>query len=257
MNNWIERIESLDLTLFNSIRSQTSIGDKTSLLAVQRAIANKHKKYIYLEIGSYLGGSIQPHLVDSRCEKIYSLDPRPSQVPDERGLGYVYYEKNSSERMIELLSGIGHGNLEKIDCIDLDASEVAPEKIELSPQLIFIDGEHTNPSVLSDFEFCNKVVSKDGVILFHDFWTIHPAVLKICSMLDKQDRPHIPLKLEGSVFAIFFDPDIVRSDAYLASLWKKNRYFLPLFSIKMFLNRIIPSPIIKFIKTLRNKKEKT
>lgn len=77
MNDWIERINKLDLSLYNSILSSTSTGCKRSLLAVQRVTAKKHKKYAYLEIGSHLGGTIQPHLVDDRCRRIYSIDPRP------------------------------------------------------------------------------------------------------------------------------------------------------------------------------------
>jgi hypothetical protein len=48
MNDWTDRVEALDLSLFNAISSQTSEGDRRSLLAVQRAIARGHNEYVYL-----------------------------------------------------------------------------------------------------------------------------------------------------------------------------------------------------------------
>jgi hypothetical protein len=253
MNKMIERIESLDLTLFDSIPSQTSTGDRRSLLGVQRAMARKYKEYTYLEIGSHLGGSIQPHLLDDRCRIIYSIDPRPSEQPDDRVPGCVaYYENNSSERMMTLLGNIGHGEIAKIRCIDLSAPEIDPRQIEQSPQLVLIDGEHTKAAVLSDFQFCSQVVSGDGTILFHDFAIIYPAIMKICRMLDQQRRTYLPLKLEDNVFAIFFDPNTVQSDQYLTSLFEKNRHFLLLFRLKVGLKRIILGPIRWTINTVRN-----
>lgn len=223
MNDWIEKIEKLDLSLFESIPSQTSAGDRCSLLAVQRATARKCKEYVYLEIGSHLGGSIQPHLVDDRCNRIYSIDPRPSQQPDDRSPGHIaYYDNNSTERMFNMLGSIGYGDVAKIESFDLDASKVDPGKITSSPQIVFIDGEHTKSAVLSDFQFCGKVVSENGTILFHDFYIIYPAILEICNLLDKQHHTHVALKLEDSVFAIFFDSDLVHADPYLASLHKRK-----------------------------------
>ena len=66
MNSFIDRVETLDLSLFGRILSQTTDDDRRSLLAVQRAVAKAHRTYTYLEIGSHMGGSIQPHLVDAR-----------------------------------------------------------------------------------------------------------------------------------------------------------------------------------------------
>jgi len=98
------RIASLDMTLFAAIPTQTSDEDKTALLAVQRAVAVRHGRYSYLEIGSHLGGSIQPHLVDPRCEVVYSIDPRPENQPDDAFDGHViFYEGNSTGRMLKLL----------------------------------------------------------------------------------------------------------------------------------------------------------
>lgn len=66
------RISSLDTSLFETVPTLVYAPDKLSLLAVQRAV-RKLKSYSYLEIGSYQGGTLQPHLGDPRCKRIYSI----------------------------------------------------------------------------------------------------------------------------------------------------------------------------------------
>src|SRR5262249_19291696 len=99
-----ERIEDLDIGLFDAIPSQTSADTRRSLLAVHRAPARRHPAIAYLEIGSHLGGSLQPYLLDPRCRAIYSIDPRPAAQKDDRAPGFVAaYGQNSTARMLALL----------------------------------------------------------------------------------------------------------------------------------------------------------
>jgi hypothetical protein len=58
------KITSLDITLFDAIYSQSTPEDKLSFLMVQKAVRGLVSQYSYLEIGSHLGGTIQPYLVD-------------------------------------------------------------------------------------------------------------------------------------------------------------------------------------------------
>ena len=253
MDTWIEKIENLDLSLFMAIKSQTSAGDKRSLVAVQRAIARKHKEYAFLEIGSYQGGTIQPFLLDMRCKRIYSIDLRPSQLPDDRSPGCLLsYRDNSRERMLQMLGEIGHGDMAKIECFDMDAADVDPRRIAVRPLVIFIDGEHTQTAVLSDFQFCQRIVHEQGAILFHDFSIIAPAVIHLCRQLKDRHSPFVPLKLEGDVFAIFFDSDLVRSDPYLAAWRKKHTRFWLGYRLKQGLKGILPSPALRLLRHLRD-----
>ena len=168
-DTWTDRIEELDEMLFESIMSQTSLGCRHSLLAVQRAVASRRSTYSYLEIGSFHGGSLQTHLVDERCTKIYSIDPRPDLTPDDIAPGVLKrYADNSSEHMMRMLENIGHGDLAKIVLFDSDASEIETERIEPRPNIAFIDGEHTSKAVISDFSFCESVLCDGGVVIFHD-----------------------------------------------------------------------------------------
>ena len=118
-NSIDHRIQSLDVSLFEKIYSQTGIEDRESLLAIQNTTRNKYAPtpYAYLEIGSHLGGSIQPYLMDPQCSQIYSIDPRPRQQPDDRCPGYIAnYEHNTTERMLELLEKVDKEALPKIKC---------------------------------------------------------------------------------------------------------------------------------------------
>ena len=83
---------------FNKIESQSTKGDKRALLAIQRTTRNRFSTYTYLDIGSHLGGPIQPHLLDPRCETIYSIDTRPESHPDDRVEGYYCKYKENIPR---------------------------------------------------------------------------------------------------------------------------------------------------------------
>ena len=65
------------------INSQTSPTDKLSLLQIRDIFKKTLPTYSYLEIGSYLGGSLTPFLKDPQCSHILSIDERNRQQPDE------------------------------------------------------------------------------------------------------------------------------------------------------------------------------
>jgi hypothetical protein len=236
-----ERVEALALDLFEAIPSQTSAADRGSLLAVQRATARHRGRYAYLEIGSHLGGSIQPHLLDSRCERIFSIDPRPLSQPDDRSPGYVArYEGNSTDRMLALLGGIAPGEVGKVRCFESDAAAVDPSAIDPRPAIAFIDGEHTKRAVLSDFAFCRNVIAPGGTVLFDDFPIVYPAVLDICRGLRQAGERFLEARLEGKVFGVFFDAGLVRGDPFLERWSKRNRWALRRYEIKLWAKSLLP-----------------
>lgn len=194
-----EKLAALDLSLFDSISSQSVIGDRVAWLKLQRAARDQSNPYIYLEIGSHLGGSIQNHLIDPLCGRIYSIDKRPPRQPDDRGQFYEY-ENNSTERMLKNLREISSTGTEKVICIDSDAAQVDLDQIDPKPHLCFIDGEHTQAAVHSDFQFCLKAVHPDGMIALHDDDVIWPAIAAIHRLLKKEKRSFRSIKLGGSTF---------------------------------------------------------
>lgn len=247
----IDKINSLDTSLFGSIHSQTTDSDKRALLAVQRCVAEMKGSYCYLEIGSHLGGTLQTHLLDDRCGKIYSIDPRPSQQQDDRQDGTTFhYENNSSARMLELLAKIDPERVNRIQCFDLDASEVPREAIFQRPQILFIDGEHTFKSALSDFMFCLNFADSNAVILFHDCRVVSHAILHACAHLDRIGRPYKAFLLEDNVFAIFLDAFCCESDGYIQSKWKQNEFAFRIQKIGFRLEKILPNFIFQALRSL-------
>jgi hypothetical protein len=235
MNDFEAQIGNLDLSLFARITSQSTDEDKTSLLACQLAVRELQPEYNYLEIGSYLGGSIQPYLIDDRCKVIYSIDKRPRVQPDERGFNWTY-ENNSTDRMLANLREISEEGARKVIAIDgdtkiLKAAEI-PEKIDLC----LIDGEHTDEAVVSDFEYCLERLSGRGSIIFHDAHITYNGIWDCIESLKKRSikfnayaLPHIVFVVEIGDFPIHRHPAIQQKlingySGYLFSLKENDRY---------------------------------
>ncbi len=160
-------IFGLDVRVFEKISSQTTGSDRRSLLFLQREVRGANPSYVYLEIGSHLGGSIQPYLLDRKCSKIYSIDKRSTSQPDERCEEDLGYPGNTTERMLQNLRSIT-GDVSRVVCIDGDVSSIDMAQVDQSPDICLIDGEHTNKAVIRDFNFCKLVLNEDGLIVFHD-----------------------------------------------------------------------------------------
>ena len=202
MNNIDKAIEELDLRLFEQIPSQSTEDDKQSLLACQAATRDMGGMYSYLEIGSYLGGSIQPYLLDHLCSRIYSIDKRPAIQPDERGIDYAY-QNNSTARMIENLRKVNEGAVDKIVTIDGDTRELSPSDVKERMQICFIDGEHTDVAVLSDFKFCLEVLDpKGGAIIFHDAQITYNGIADCIKHLEANSIKFHAYCLPSIVFVI-------------------------------------------------------
>ncbi|MFT5366206.1 MAG: Flp pilus assembly protein TadD [Candidatus Latescibacterota bacterium] len=195
------RLDTLDISLFDAILSGTSEQDRQALLELQRVMREAFGQYVYLEIGSHLGGSIQPHLIDPRCTKIYSIDKRPAEQPDERGMSFPY-PNNSTQKMLKLLENISAADMHKIVTIDADASEIDLAEIDVAPEFCFIDGEHTNRAVIADFEFCSKICAPNALIVFHDVNIVGEGVKTILRSLQERGIKHSAVHVGGVVFAI-------------------------------------------------------
>ena len=228
-------LAELDMALFSHIESQTTDDDRRSLLAVQRAVRTQGT-YVYLEIGSHLGGTLQPHLLDARCTKIYSIDPRPLIVDDERGEKQKYID-NSTGRMIRLLSEVDPEQISKITTIDASAPDIDPGSITPKPDLCFIDGEHTNAAVQVDFDLCLKVLAENGTIIFHDSDLVYAGIRKILKRLRADKMHFIPMKLGGSVFAITLGGLSLGSDPYLHSISGSVRYHFLRSAVRLRIRR--------------------
>ncbi|HSI88926.1 MAG TPA: class I SAM-dependent methyltransferase, partial [Pyrinomonadaceae bacterium] len=203
MINFEESIAALDLSLFSGIESQSSPVDRSSFLACQLAVRSLVPGYRYLEIGSHLGGSIQPHLRDPLCSAIVSIDKRPQKQPDERGFDFTYLN-NSTERMLENLRQVDEDAVAKITTIDGGTDEILPEQVGDPIHFCLIDGEHTDLAMKRDFDFCRRVLAPSGgAIMFHDAQITYNGIFDALEDLKNEgvrfnayNLPHVVFMIE-------------------------------------------------------------
>lgn len=204
-----KRVSALDVGLFDPIETQSSEKDRRSWLAVQRAVREAKESLVYLEIGSYLGGSLQQHMQDPRCRRIYSIDNR---TRDAR------HADNSEQSMIDNLRRIAPNGMEKLVCFETDASQVPARDIVEAPDICFIDGLHTKEAVRNDFEFCMRVCAQDAVICFHDAGRTRAGIRQCLRQLRLNRSGFVAHKLPGDTFVVALPGSAVCADPQVRRL---------------------------------------
>ncbi|MER8752069.1 class I SAM-dependent methyltransferase [Mesorhizobium sp. M1050] len=191
-------IETLDIAIFQ-VKTESTLCDRTSFLRVQNFARSVLGHYVYLEVGSHIGGSLFPHLLDPACEAAISVDPRPATQPDERAQVF-HYPENSAARMIAVLSDwVPPTEMAKLITVDLDVSDVRPEVIEPRATLALIDGEHTNTACFSDFVGVLPLMKSECIISFHDANLIADAIVNAERFLDHLGITHETVFLPDTV----------------------------------------------------------
>ncbi|TPM36453.1 class I SAM-dependent methyltransferase [Mesorhizobium sp. B2-3-5] len=191
-------IERLDIAAFQ-VKTESTLSDRKSFLRVQNFARSVLGHYVYLEVGSHLGGSLFPHLIDPACEAAISVDPRPPAQPDERSQVF-HYPENSAARMIAGLSDwLPPAAMAKLTTIDSDVSDVRPDAVAFKATVALIDGEHTNRACFSDFVGVYSLMKPDCIVSFHDANLIADAIVNAERFLD-----HI-----GITYETVFLPDTV------------------------------------------------
>lgn len=183
--------------------------DQQSLLDL-RKIIQAEEPCVYLEVGSELGRSLLPALLDPGCAAVLSVDLRPQSTPDERGRTWEYGV--STQQMLDTLVGWGvtPQQMDKLSTYDMGtdmfSALVAMGSIKIpQPNLVFIDAEHTNAAVFKDFLHVWHLVPEDCVICFHDSNLIFDALSNITEMLKAQLlSPFAHCYLKDVVFAYGF-----------------------------------------------------
>lgn len=238
IRKYAEMLQRGDVTLYQLVPTQTSVGDRTSLLELQRVVRAKGVCYSYLEVGSFLGGTLTPLCLDSACRSMYSVDSRVLTAPNEGGALESEYGVHTSEAMRQRLFAATGFDVSRLTCFDSDIQEIPTDAISEKVDYALIDGEHTNDAVVRDFLSLERFLATDAVIAFHDYWCVKSGVDQIESHLRSQGRRFLSVKLGGDVFAIFLDPKLARNSVYICEVIKKWRWvkirqvvkcFLPVF----------------------------
>jgi predicted O-methyltransferase YrrM len=197
------------------IESQSSDRDKEFLLSAKRMIGDVSPTYSYLEIGSFLGGSLAPFLADPACAAVLSIDERGKTLPDERGALFDYAGV-TTQSMIDRLHRAGLSTT-KLTTHDgsIDTMAAPDRRFDLA----FIDGEHTDQACFRDFLWALPMMKESSAVLFHDSSLIYKAIRLIALYLRKEGRPFVFLKHADSEMSAVFLGDLGRLDL--------ERYFEP------------------------------
>jgi Methyltransferase domain len=214
------RVRDLDTRLFKPILAQTAPSDRRALLALHEATARRYGPFVYLEIGSYLGGSLQALVRDPRCARIISIDPRPDAPPDKR-TGTWPYADNTTAHMLELLGGLPGADLSKLVTLEVGTDALTPDALPARPHYCFVDGEHTDEAALRDARFCADALGGRGVIAFHDDNVVREGIEAF--LHEAWGEVSMAVAFAGSVFAVELgNAGILRSrvvDLAIGSAW--------------------------------------
>lgn len=181
----------LDPSVYDGVETQLRPEDRRSLLALLSALRERIGRYAYLEIGSHLGGSLQPILLDPSCTAAMSVDPRPAVQADERGTDFAYPGNSTKAMTRGLRAVLGESAVSKLTCFERDASAVAAEELPERPRFCFIDGEHTDRAVRSDFAACLRFLpAEGGVVAFDDVHVVFRGYAACIERLRKDGTGH-------------------------------------------------------------------
>jgi len=215
------------------VTTQTSDSDKASFLKVQRLVEQTLDQYRYVEIGSYLGGTLSPHLRSAQCSKIFSIDIRIDRMWDERNRVISYEGVSTAQMLDHLHQHHSDSELEKLYTSDTDSSVLQSDEMDNQFDLALIDGEHTNTAVFIDFLNIRRSMREQSAVLFHDTNIVWAGIKNIRSLLDHEKSDYCFYYLPDNVGALLTGvwPETMhaalRADATDAEIFEENaRVFL-------------------------------
>ena len=204
----------IDLNEEFPIKSQTSDSDKLNLLQIRDLLGSKGT-YKYLEIGSFLGGSLTPFLRDPKCTNILSIDDRERAQPDERGKKFDY-AGITNETMINALEN-ANLDTQKLKTFNGSIEDISDNEDRYD--LIFIDGEHTDRACFRDFIYSERLFNENCIIAFHDSTLIYKSLKIICVLLKSRKSKFSFIKVKGSKISFLFINSFSEIDL--------SNYFIP------------------------------
>lgn len=129
----------------------------------------KKKKFKYLEIGVFEGNSFLFVLSQFKSASCYAVDPWINSDDKHTALKFTHnmnvIEKNFDKNLYDFRS-----NFSKIK----KKSDVFLQETQEIFDVIYVDGDHTYSRVLSDAIKSWKLLNKNGVLIFDDYFYHYP-----------------------------------------------------------------------------------
>ncbi len=190
-----------DVEFLFPLPTQTNAADKSLFIQLLAHVRTRAPHYNYVEVGSYLGGSLVPALRDERCERVLSIDLRPKVQPDARGLAYDYSQVTTEAMLVKLRSCDGL-DLKKLRTFEGSAAECDFQAQKF--QVAFIDAEHTDEAVFDDFLALFDHLEKHAVCIFHDAPFVLSGLENLRSFLRYHRRECTLLLFDKTAIAVIF-----------------------------------------------------
>ncbi len=171
------------------------------LTALQNTVVDKLDTYRYLEIGSFKGKSLLPHVLASSCKSCVSIDLRPAAAPDDRGTVYKYDHFTADMMRDSIVDSAGKTRAKKLKTITSDSSAIKTDLKGKKFDLVFIDGEHTVEGVLFDIENVRGVLAPNALVVLDDSPIVYPAVEAASYLLNGRAGPDV-IYFKGSIAVI-------------------------------------------------------
>ena len=175
-----------------AVPGQIGSNDVNVLTSVMNFMAQKGS-YRYLEIGSYLGASLQWHLTNPECVQVVSIDKRSrDKIKAERQIDYAY--TTTTQDMINALTSNGLP-LDKLITVNGTVDNIP---LDNQFDLVFVDAEHTNQAVFYDAVKCSASMNTNSIIMFHDDWIVYKGIEKFEEYLTNNQQIFRKFKMQDS-----------------------------------------------------------
>jgi len=169
------------------------------VLVRAQEIVSARGPYRYVEIGSYLGRTLQPHLQDPDCTAVLSIDLRPEVTADERGDLDVYKDVTADDMIARLAQVCTPAEMAKLTALTAGSEVLAERPGDGLYDLALIDGAHTIEAAFDDFMNLLPAMSPDGLILFDDTSIVLPGIKNAMALLRARDIRHFAVFGRGGV----------------------------------------------------------
>lgn len=187
---------------YEDFKVEGQMGSRAIAVLIRaQEIVSERGPYAYAEVGSYLGRTLQPHLMDADCKKVLSIDLRPDLTPDERGDLDDYVGISAEDMVARLAVHVPKPNFDKLITVT-DTSDALRQRTDERYDLALIDGEHTIVAAFRDFVNLMLVMNDDSIVMFDDTSIVLPAIRNAEALLETRGIKHFTAHGRGSLTVI-------------------------------------------------------
>ncbi|MGB0506944.1 MAG: class I SAM-dependent methyltransferase [Pikeienuella sp.] len=197
----------------NDFRIPGQLGARAVMMLIRmQEVASERGAYNYVEVGSYKGRSLFPHVMDDDCKYALSIDLRPEFTPDER-VPIADYHHITAESMVRAIGRhCEPQKLEKLETLTTDSAGITSRTRNDRFDLALIDGEHTNEAAFNDFLNLYPHMNESCIICFDDTHIVYSGVANAISYLNAAGVAHKALFSSGCITALLLGDYAARDD---------------------------------------------